>query len=176
MSPRWRAGTPPLPTPIDAARSSPRSRAVVGTGGQSVHAGDRLYLAEGVPLLIVWGRNYPMIPARHGQPAHEAITGSRVKVFDGVGHIPQLEAPARFVAGLERFLAETEPARWDAAVWRARLRGAGRRCVGVAAARLPAPRRRGPRGSVEDRGVTARDTRRAVTGRRSSRHEHTRLA
>jgi hypothetical protein len=36
-------------------------------------------------------------------------------------HIPQLEAPARFVAVLERFLEQTEPARFEAAVWRARF-------------------------------------------------------
>jgi pimeloyl-ACP methyl ester carboxylesterase len=96
-------------------------RAVVGTGGQSVHAGDRLYLAEGVPVLIIWGRNDPMIPVSHGEEAHEVIPGSRLEVFDDVGHLPQLEAPARFVAVLERFLADTEPARWDTAQWRSRL-------------------------------------------------------
>jgi len=96
-------------------------RAVVGTGGQSVHAGDRLYLAEGVPVLIVWGERDAMIPARHGQDAHGAIPGSRLELFEGVGHLPQVEAPARFVAVLERFLAETEPARWDNGEWRSRL-------------------------------------------------------
>jgi pimeloyl-ACP methyl ester carboxylesterase len=96
-------------------------RAVVGTGGQSVQAGDRLYLAEGVPVLIIWGRKDPIIPVHHAEEAHEAITGSRLEIFDGVGHLPQVEAPARFVEVLERFLAESEPARWDAARWRARL-------------------------------------------------------
>jgi pimeloyl-ACP methyl ester carboxylesterase len=96
-------------------------RAVVGTGGQSVHAGDRLYLAEGVPVLIVWGERDPMIPARHGRDAHLAIPASRLEVFQGIGHMPQREAPARFVAVLQRFLAETQPAQWDTAQWRARL-------------------------------------------------------
>ncbi len=100
-------------------------RAVVGTGGQRVHAGDRLYLAEGVPVLIIWGERDPMIPAHHGEEAHHAIPGSRLEIFDGVGHLPQLEAPGRFVAVLERFLAETEPAQWDHEQWRARLTAAG---------------------------------------------------
>lgn len=96
-------------------------RSVVGTGGQRVHAGDRLYLAAGIPVLIIWGARDPIIPAHHGEHAHEAIPGSRLEIFEGVGHLPQLEAPGRFVAVVERFLAETEPAHFDAQVWRARF-------------------------------------------------------
>jgi pimeloyl-ACP methyl ester carboxylesterase len=99
-------------------------RSVVGTGGQRVDAGDRLYLAEGIPVLIVWGARDPIIPVQHGEHAHEAMPGSRLEIFDGVGHMPQLEAPGRFVAVVERFLAETEPAARDAAQWRARLTAA----------------------------------------------------
>ncbi len=99
-------------------------RAVVGTGGQRVAAGDRLYLAEAVPVLIVWGRRDSIIPARHGEDAHRSIPGSRLEVFEDVGHMPQLEAPGRFVAVLERFLGETEPAQFDREEWRARIRAA----------------------------------------------------
>jgi pimeloyl-ACP methyl ester carboxylesterase len=99
-------------------------RAVVSTDGQRVDAGDRLYLAEGVPVLIIWGERDPIIPVHHGEQAHQTIPGSRLEVFDGVGHLPQLEAPGRFVAVLERFLAETEPAQWDTKQWRARLTAA----------------------------------------------------
>jgi pimeloyl-ACP methyl ester carboxylesterase len=98
-------------------------RSVVGTGGQRVDASDRLYLAEGMPVLIVWGERDPIIPARHGERAHEAMPGSLLEVFEGVGHLPQLEAPARFVGVLERFLSETEPARFDPDEWGARLQG-----------------------------------------------------
>ncbi len=101
-------------------------RAVVGTGGQRVHAGDRLYLAEDVPVLIIWGERDPMIPAHHAEDAHEAIPGSRLEIFAGVGHLPQLETPGRFVAVLERFLAETEPAPWDTQRWRGRITGASK--------------------------------------------------
>jgi pimeloyl-ACP methyl ester carboxylesterase len=96
-------------------------RAVVGTEGQRVDAGDRLYLADGIPILIIWGRQDRIIPLSHGEHAHEAIAGSRLQVFDGSGHMPQLEAPGRFVAVLERFLEETEPAQWSNERWRARL-------------------------------------------------------
>jgi pimeloyl-ACP methyl ester carboxylesterase len=97
-------------------------RGVVGTGGQRLHAGDRLYLAEGMPVLIIWGSRDPIIPLQHGRNAHEAIPGSRLEVFEGVGHLPQLEAPSRFIAALQRFTAETEPSRFDSQQWRGRLR------------------------------------------------------
>jgi pimeloyl-ACP methyl ester carboxylesterase len=96
-------------------------RSVVGTRGQRVDASDRLYLAEAVPVLIVWGARDSIIPVHHGEDAHRAIPGSRLEVFDDVGHMPQLEAPGRFVAALERFLRETEPAEFDRDEWRARL-------------------------------------------------------
>ena len=97
-------------------------RGVVGTRGQRVDASDRLYLAEAVPVLIVWGARDSIIPVRHAEDAHTAIPGSRLEVFDDVGHLPQLEAPGRFIAVLERFLRETEPAHFDREEWRARLR------------------------------------------------------
>ena len=95
---------------------------VVGTGGQRLNASDRLYLAEGMPVLIVWGARDPIIPVKHGESAHVAIPGSRLEIFDRVGHLPQLEAPGHFIAVLERFIAETEPSRYDSEQWRGRLR------------------------------------------------------
>jgi pimeloyl-ACP methyl ester carboxylesterase len=99
-------------------------RSVVGTGGQRVNAADRLYLTEGVPVLIIWGERDPIIPVRHGEDACRAMPGSRLEIFDGAGHMPQLEEPGRFVAVVSRFLAETEPSQRDAEQWRARLSAA----------------------------------------------------
>jgi len=97
-------------------------RGVIGTGGQRVHAGDRLYLTEGIPVLIIWGARDTIIPVQHGKEAHEAMPGSRLEVFEQVGHLPQLDAPGRFIAVLEQFIAETEPSRFDSEQWRGRLR------------------------------------------------------
>jgi pimeloyl-ACP methyl ester carboxylesterase len=97
---------------------------VVGTDGQRVAAADRLYLAEELPLLIVWGSRDPIIPASHAEDAHRSLPGSRLEVFEGVGHLPQLEQPGRFIALFERFLAENEPADFDPEEWRARLKTA----------------------------------------------------
>jgi pimeloyl-ACP methyl ester carboxylesterase len=96
-------------------------RGVVGPHGQRVRAGDRLYLAEGMPTLIMWGADDRIIPAGHGEEAHQTMPGSHLEIFDGVGHMPQLEVPGRFVAVLDRFLADTQPAAWDTKSWRTRL-------------------------------------------------------
>jgi pimeloyl-ACP methyl ester carboxylesterase len=98
--------------------------AVVGTRGQRVDARDRLHMAESIPVLIVWGARDSIIPVGHGEDAHEAIPGSRLEVFEDVGHLPQLEAPGRFIAVLESFLSETEPARFDRVEWQARFQAA----------------------------------------------------
>jgi pimeloyl-ACP methyl ester carboxylesterase len=93
-------------------------RAVIDAGGQSVCASDRLYLAGLVPTLIVWGATDGLIPVQHGAGAHEAIAGSRLVVFDGVGHYPHCEAPARFIDTLLDFVDGTEPAGLPEDRWR----------------------------------------------------------
>jgi pimeloyl-ACP methyl ester carboxylesterase len=99
-------------------------RAVVGTDGQRVAARDRLYLAEALPLLIIWGDRDPIIPVAHAEEAHAALPSSQLEIFEGAGHLPQLERPGRFVAVLQRFLDETEPARFDRDEWVARFKSA----------------------------------------------------
>jgi pimeloyl-ACP methyl ester carboxylesterase len=99
-------------------------RSVVGTEGQRVAALDRLYLAEELPLLIVWGDRDPIIPVEHAEAAHRELPNSRLEIFEGVGHVPQLERPGTFIAALQRFLDETEPVRFDRDEWRARFKSA----------------------------------------------------
>ncbi len=84
-------------------------RAVIDPGGQRVSARDRLYLASGMPTLIAWGDNDPIIPAEHGRSAHEAMPGSRFVTFGGAGHFPHLDDPLRFVEVLGDFMETTEP-------------------------------------------------------------------
>jgi len=96
-------------------------RSVIGARGQRVDASDRLYLVASMPVLIVWGARDPIVPVHHGERAHEAIAGSRLEIFEGVGHLPQLEAPARFVTVVERFIEESEAAQFSAGDWRARF-------------------------------------------------------
>jgi pimeloyl-ACP methyl ester carboxylesterase len=98
------------------------ARAAIDAGGQRVSATDRLYLAADLPTLIVWGERDPIIPVAHGRAAHAAIPGSRLEVFEGAGHFPHREAPARFVAVIEDFMRSTEPAAFAESDWSALLR------------------------------------------------------
>jgi pimeloyl-ACP methyl ester carboxylesterase len=85
-------------------------RAVIDTRGQAVSAENRLHLAAEMPTLIVWGDSDPIIPVEHAYAAHDAIAGSRLEIFPGVGHFPHCEAPARFAALLSEFIETTLPA------------------------------------------------------------------
>src|SRR5256714_4582811 len=96
-------------------------RAVIDPGGQRVNATDRLYLAEDMPTLIVWGRRDPIIPVRHAGTAHRGMPGSRLEVFDDSGHFPQLDDPVRFARTLSDFIDSTEPADVDSDAMRARM-------------------------------------------------------
>ena len=58
---------------------------------------DRLYLAEAIPTLIVWGDGDTIIPVSHAYSAHEVIAGSRLEIIAGSGHFPHVEAPERFL-------------------------------------------------------------------------------
>jgi pimeloyl-ACP methyl ester carboxylesterase len=93
-------------------------RAVIDPGGQTVSAVDRIYLAAGLPTLIVWGDEDPIIPVEHARRAHEIIEGSRLEVFEGCGHYPHVEDPDRFAEVLRDFMETTEPTEADPAGFR----------------------------------------------------------
>lgn len=67
---------------------------------------------EGVtaPTLILWGGRDRVIPPAMGKRFEADIPGSRLIVFDDLGHVPQEEDPARTVAAVLAFLADTAPA------------------------------------------------------------------
>jgi pimeloyl-ACP methyl ester carboxylesterase len=85
-------------------------RSVIDPAGQRVSARDRLYLAEGMPTMIVWGERDPIIPIEHGHAAAELIGDCRMEVFPGAGHFPHRDDPLRFAGVLRDFLETTEPA------------------------------------------------------------------
>ena len=97
---------------VDARRAFLRTlRAVIDPRGQSVSAADKLYLAAGIPTLIIWGAEDHIIPVAHAHAAHAAIPGSWLEIIDGVGHYVHCEAPDRFVEALTEFIESTRPAR-----------------------------------------------------------------
>jgi pimeloyl-ACP methyl ester carboxylesterase len=99
---------------IEARRAFVQTaRAVIDAGGQRVNATDKLYLAEAVPTLLLWGDRDPIIPARHGIRAHELMPGSRLRIFAGAGHFPHHDDPAGFAAAITEFVETTQPSEPD---------------------------------------------------------------
>jgi pimeloyl-ACP methyl ester carboxylesterase len=97
-------------------------RSVVDFRGQAVTMLDRCYLAEGMPVLLVWGARDAVIPVDHARIAHAAMPSSRLVVFERSGHFPHRREPARFLGALEDFLETTSPAIYAAEPWRELLR------------------------------------------------------
>ena len=101
-----------------------------------MNASDRLYLAENIPFLLVWGERDPIIPVEHGLAAHELVPSSRLEVFEDAGHFPHVDDPQRFLDVLLDFIDSTEPADTDPESWKGMLksgrhaRAAERRPIG----------------------------------------------
>jgi pimeloyl-ACP methyl ester carboxylesterase len=89
-------------------------RGLVDLRGQRASALDRLYLAQDIPTLIIWGAKDLLIPVDHARAAHAAVVGSRLEVFDEAGHFPHLDTPERFISVLVDFMDSSTAASIDA--------------------------------------------------------------
>lgn len=56
------------------------------------------------PTLVIWGRRDQLIPLSVGETFARTIPGSRLVVFDDLGHVPQEEDPVRTVKPVRAFL------------------------------------------------------------------------
>lgn len=86
------------------------ARSVLDSRGQRVDARGRLYLAEALPVLLVWGADDGIVPIEHARQALELVPHGRLEVFPKAGHFPFNDDPERFVAVLREFIAQNEPA------------------------------------------------------------------
>ena len=59
-----------------------------------------------LPTLILWGGRDRLIPPDVGRQMQAQIAGSRLIVYDELGHVPHEEDPARTVAAVREFLAQ----------------------------------------------------------------------
>lgn len=57
-----------------------------------------------LPVLILWGAKDELIPLENGQAFARDIPGSRLVVFDGLGHVPHEEDPVATVLEVKKFL------------------------------------------------------------------------
>jgi pimeloyl-ACP methyl ester carboxylesterase len=104
---------------VEARRAFLRTlRGVVDARGQAVTALDRLYLANSIPMLVIWGSRDPIVPAVHAEAVRTLVPTARVEVFQGAGHWPHLDEPDRFCDVMLDFMATTEPAQHDLDSWR----------------------------------------------------------
>ena len=120
LVPGWSAGTRELGKHAASLADPDRRlafvqtvRASIGLRGQRTSALDRLYLAQAVPTLIVWGADDRIIPVEHGKRSAELMPGSRLEVVEGAGHFPHATHPDVLAELLTGFLAATEPATVD---------------------------------------------------------------
>jgi hypothetical protein len=97
-------------------------RSVVDWRGQVVTMLDRSYLAEAMPVLLVWGAHDAVIPVAHAQIAHDAMPGSRLELFGDAGHFPHHQDPERFLEVLAEFVDSTDATSFDRTRWRRLLR------------------------------------------------------
>jgi pimeloyl-ACP methyl ester carboxylesterase len=97
-------------------------RNVIDIGGQRVSALDRIYLADQMPLLVIWGTGDPVIPVAHGRAVLDLVPTGKLVEIEGAGHFPQLDDPYRVAMELGTFLEDTEPYEWDLETMRDQLR------------------------------------------------------
>ena len=74
-----------------------------------MHNPSLLHLLEGVqglPTLIVWGREDRIVPVSAGEAYNRAIAGSELLVLDNCGHRPEIEHTSQFANYVRDFLAQ----------------------------------------------------------------------
>jgi pimeloyl-ACP methyl ester carboxylesterase len=73
---------------------------------QAVDANVARIRALQMPTLLIWGGHDRLIPPANAQRFHADIAGSRLVMFDALGHVPQEEDPAATAAALLAFWSE----------------------------------------------------------------------
>jgi pimeloyl-ACP methyl ester carboxylesterase len=63
-----------------------------------------------VPTLLIWGDDDRMFPKEHALAYARLIPGAKLTIVPECGHVPQIEKPDAFVAGLEAFLGTQKAA------------------------------------------------------------------
>ncbi|MFC6149297.1 MULTISPECIES: alpha/beta fold hydrolase [Mumia] len=94
--------------------------------GQRITMKDRAYLAEVIPLCLVWGVADSVIPARHALAAQRRSPHTVVELFPDCGHFPHKDAPDLFVEVFTRFVDSAPPATFRPRRWRSVLRNGAR--------------------------------------------------
>lgn len=89
--------------------------------GQYVTMTDRTYLAQLMPVLVLWGRQDHVIPVSHADHA-AAHSLSDVRVLEDAGHFPHRDHPRTFVRMVTQFVDDNPAKPYHRGTWRALLR------------------------------------------------------
>ncbi len=111
-----------LSEPAALAAFSRALRAVVDWRGQIISMLDRCYLAQPIPVQLIWGEEDSMIPVPHARLAQAAMPGSRLTIFNRCGHFLFHDDPDGFIEVVERFIDSTQAASYDQQLQRHLLR------------------------------------------------------
>ncbi len=60
---------------------------------------------DGLPTLLVWGKQDPVVPLSAAEAYQRAIKGSKIAAIDKCGHWPAVEQPAEFLKQVQTFLS-----------------------------------------------------------------------
>ncbi len=69
------------------------------------------YRTLAMPVLVIWGALDTITPLEQGRRLASLVPGAELSVMEGVGHIPQIEDPARFNELLRKALVRMEAAK-----------------------------------------------------------------
>ena len=84
-------------------------RGVIEPAGQRGSFIEMKYLAQHVPMLIVWSERDGVIPLSHAHAVNEHVPGSKLVVFPGGGHEPHRRHADGFADAVADFVHETSP-------------------------------------------------------------------
>lgn len=68
------------------------------------------------PALFVWGSHDPLIPAAFSRYVHKWLPGAEQVIFEGCGHVPQVERPDQVNELLTRLFDRAEQSGWSPGV------------------------------------------------------------
>jgi pimeloyl-ACP methyl ester carboxylesterase len=82
------------------------NRRALGLRMQQLEMGDHAARIRTItlPTLVLWGDRDRLVPPANAQRFAADIRGARLALFDGLGHVPHEEDPARTIAAVAGFL------------------------------------------------------------------------
>ncbi len=99
---------------------------VIDWRGQVITMRDRTYLAQGMPILVIWGAGDTVLPFAHATAAVESMPEAQLVTMAGVGHFVHAERPAEFSRAVVNFVKTTSPSSYDPQQWRTLLKRGAR--------------------------------------------------